>query len=166
MNILQKNSFPLLVSAVLLQTSVFGQTGVALEKLKTAAESGDATSQDSLAGAFVCKQDEQQAETWYRRAAAQGFAHAEGRLANILFKRARSATSSVADNKADLGTEAIRWATLAANQGDHRGQTELAEAYLDGVYIQSDLVAAYKWGEACPTNLPPSLAGRCAMLRF
>jgi hypothetical protein len=143
----QKISFSIVVLAALFLSPAFAQTGVDLEKLKLAAESGDAVAQDSLARVFDFKQDEQQSEIWYRKAAGQGFAPAEGQLANKLFRRVRSTVNLDADKKAALGTEAVRWATLAANQGDHRGQADLAEACLDGVFIQPNLVEAYKWGE-------------------
>ena len=58
-------------------------------------------------------------------------------------------------DKAALADEAVKWVTLAANQGDKLGQVDLARMYLEGKLVKPDLIEAYKWGELSARN--PSL---------
>ena len=96
-----------------------------------------------------------QAEVWYHKAAGQGYAHAQGRLGNMLLMRSRLTIGVKPDARAAIADETIKWVTLAANQGDKRGQANLAEIYLEGKLVKQDLIEAYKWGELSAKN--PSL---------
>lgn len=91
--------------------------------------------------------DSAQAMIWYRKAAEQGFAHAQGRLGNMLLMRSRMSFSGTAAARAAMSDEALRWIILAANQGDTRGQADFAAICLEGKLVKRDLVEAYKWGE-------------------
>ena len=95
----------------------------------------------------VTASDSDQAEVWYRKAAEQGLAHAQGRIGNMLLMRSRMSVSSSAAARAAMGEEAVRWITLAANQGDKRGQADFADICLEGKLVKEDFVEAYKWGE-------------------
>lgn len=118
-----------------------------LARIKAAAEAGDPIAQDKFAEQFIMQIDTKQAEFWYRKAAAQGYGHAQGKLGNMLLNRSRMTINRTAKECAALGEEAVHWATLAATQGDKRGQADLADIYLDGKLVKPDLVEAFKWGD-------------------
>ena len=118
-----------------------------LAQTKVAAEAGDPASQDKLAEAFVMRADSERAEIWYRKAAEQGLAHAQGRLGNMLLMHSRVAVSRTPAARAAMGEEAVHWIILAANQGDKRGQADFADICLEGKLVKRDLIEAYKWGE-------------------
>jgi hypothetical protein len=122
-----------------------------LEQIKIAADAGDPAAQDKLAE----RVDSTQAEILYRKAASQGYVHAQGKLGNILFMRCFMSPSDKSAAHAALAAEAIKWATLAANQGDKLGQANLARIYFDGKWVKQDLVEAYKWGELSAKNPAP-----------
>ena len=119
-----------------------------IEQLKIAADAGDPVSQDKLAA----RVDYKQAEVLYRKAAEQGYAHAQGKLADMLFLRCQTAFSLKPAEKAALADETVKWATLAANQGDKLGQADLGRMYLEGKLVKLDLIEAYKWGELSAHN--------------
>lgn len=118
-----------------------------LEQIKIAADAGDPAAQDKLAENFILRMNTAQAELWYRKAAAQGYAHAQGQLGNMLLMRSRMTIGLKPDARAAIATEAVRWMTLAANQGDSQGQANLADVYLEGKLVKQDLIEAYKWGD-------------------
>jgi len=122
-----------------------------IEELKIAADTGDPIAQDKLAARVEFKQS----EVLYRKAAGQGYAHAQGKLGNILFLRCQLSTGLKPVEKAAIADEAIKWATLAANQGDKQGQSDLARMYLEGKVVKMDLIEAYKWGELAARNPSP-----------
>jgi TPR repeat protein len=144
----QALSGPTFLALVLAATSLFAQSPPAtLAQIKVAADAGDAASQDKLAESFVMRADGAQAMIWYRKAAEQGFPHAQGRLGNMLLSRSRTDAFATPAARAAMSEEAVRWITLAANQGDKRGQADFADICLDGKLVKQDLVEAYKWGE-------------------
>ena len=51
-----------------------------------------------------------------------------------------------------LGEETLKWSTLAANQGDKRGEAVLARIYLEGKLVKQDLIEAFKWGDLSAKN--------------
>ena len=127
------------------------QTTPTLAEVKIAADAGDPVAQDKLAE----RVDSAQAEVLYRKAAMQGYAHAQGRLGNILLMRSRLTIGVKPDARAAIADETIKWATLAANQGDKQGQANLAEIYLKGKLVKQDLIEAYKWGDLSAKNPSP-----------
>jgi hypothetical protein len=84
---------------------------------------------------------------WYRKAAEQGYVPAEGKLGNLLLLHYRMSVTLKPEQRATLGDEALKWITLAANQGDAQGQANLADVLVEGKLARQDLVEAYKWGE-------------------
>src|SRR5450631_2293133 len=118
-----------------------------LDQIKIAADAGDPASQDKLAENFIMHMDRARAETWYRKAAEQGYAHAEGKLGDMLLMRYNINFSLKPDARAAVGDEALKWITNAANQGDKQGQTDLAGLCLEGKLVKRDLIEAYKWGD-------------------
>jgi len=142
---LLRSSFLAVVLAV---TPASAQSpSASLAETKVAAEAGDPAAQDKLAEAFIMRGDSDQAITWYRKAAEQGFAHAQGKLGHMLLMRSRTSVSSTSAARAAMSDEAVHWITLAANQGDTHGQADLADICLQGKLVKKDLVEAYKWGE-------------------
>ena len=103
-----------------------------LDQIKIAADAGDPASQDKLAENFIMHMDRARAETWYRKAAEQGYAHAEGKLGHMLLMRYSVNFNLKPDARAAVGDEALKWITNAANQGDKQGQTDLAGLCLEG----------------------------------
>ena len=142
----------LILALLFAATCAIAQTpALSIEELKLAADAGDPVAQDKLAA----RVDYKQAEVLYRKAAGQGYAHAQGKLGNILFLRCQMSVGLKPAEKAAIADEAVKWATLAANQGDKQGQSDLAQMYLDGKVVKMDLIEAYKWGELADRN--PSL---------
>jgi hypothetical protein len=119
-----------------------------LEQLKIAADAGDPVAQDKLAE----RVNAAQAEELYRKAAENGYAHAQGRLGNILLMRYRLFIGVKSEVRAATGDEAIKWVTLAANQGDKQGEASFSQIYLEGKLVKQDLIEAYKWGELSAKN--------------
>lgn len=102
------------------------QTGdmvTAMESLKQAAEAGHAPAQTLLADVLDKSDFNEEALTWYRKAAAQGNADAEYGLGAM-----HAAGEGVARNPA----EARRWFALAAARGHTQSIRVLAHAYLNG----------------------------------
>jgi hypothetical protein len=142
----------LIIALTFAAACVYAQpTMPTLAQIKIAADAGDPVAQDKLAE----RVDLAQAEVLYRKAAAQGYAHAQGRLGNMLLMRSRSTFPLFGlkpDARAAIGNEAVKWITLAANQGDKQGQANLADICLEGKLVKQDLVEAYKWGELSSEN--------------
>lgn len=154
----------LLLVLVLATTCAVAQIPApSLADIKTAAEAGDPAAQDKLAEQFILHMDPAQAEFWYRKAADQGYAHAQGKLGDLLLSHARMTIGMKPEVKAATGSEAVKWLTLAANQGDTLGQADLAGLYLNGEFVQRDLLEAYKWGDLAGQGtpfFPPVITGR------
>jgi hypothetical protein len=137
---------------IFMATCAFAQLAApTLEQIKSAADAGDPVAQDKLAD----RVDWAQSEVWLRKAAAQGYPRAEGRLGYRLFMRAQLSPAMKPDARAAIADEAIKWATLAANQGDKQGQANLAQIYLEGKFVKQDLIEAYKWGDLSAKNPTP-----------
>jgi len=153
----------LIIALIFAVTCAFAQQPPpTLEQIKIAADAGDPVAQDKLAERVGW--DTAQGEVLYRKAAAQGYVHAQGRLGHILLMRNRStfplfglkpdaqaATNAI---RAAINDEAVKWITLAANQGDKQGQTDLADLCLEGKLVKQDLIEAYKWGELASQGMP------------
>lgn len=118
-----------------------------LAQIKIAADAGDPAAQDKLAENFIMRGDSDQAMAWYRKAAAQGFAHSQGKLGYLLLLRSRTSVLASPAERSAIGEEARKWIILAANQGDKRGQADFADICLEGKLMKQDLVEAYKWGD-------------------
>lgn len=126
----------------ILFASMFSVSAQSLDQIKIAADAGDPEAQYKLA-----QRDPNHAEIWYRKAANQGFVPAEGQLGNLLLLHYRMSIGQKSEQHAALGDEALKWITLAANQGDAQGQANLADVLVEGKLAKQDLVEAYKWGE-------------------
>jgi hypothetical protein len=138
----------LLVAFILPALSAFAQlTGPSLEQIKIAADAGDAAAQDKMA-----ERDTANAEMWYRKAAQQGYVHAQGKLGDRLLMHAQLTIGVKPEARAALIDEGVKWATLAANQGDKQGQATLAWIYLNGKLVKQDFIEAYKWGDLSAKN--------------
>jgi hypothetical protein len=120
-----------------------------LEQIKIAADAGDPAAQDKLAE----KVDPKQAEVLYRKAAEQGYVHAEGKLGYLLLLRGQLTFGVKPEVRAAILDEGVKWATLAANQGDKQGETSLAQICFEGKLVKQDLIEAYKWGDLAAKNL-------------
>lgn len=141
---------PLTILAILAATAfgAFAQSAMPpLAEIKIAADAGNPAAQDKLAVAYVMRANMKEAEVWYRKAAAQNYAHAEGQLGNMLLMRSRMSVGLKPAARDEMANEAVKWIMLAANQGDKRGQADFADICLEGKWMKQDLVEAYKWGD-------------------
>jgi hypothetical protein len=125
-----------------------------LAEIKIAADAGDPAAQDKLAE----RVDSAQAEVLYRKAALQGYVHAQGKLGNMLLMRSRMTFGLKPDARANMEQESLKWIILAANQGDKQGQADFASVCLEGKLVKQDLIEAYKWGELSSEGLPLAIA--------
>jgi TPR repeat protein len=137
-----------------------------LEQIKIAADAGDPVAQDKLAEQFMMRADVADAENWYRKSAEQGYAHAQGQLGNMLLMHWRSTIGLKPDAHAAIGDEAVKWITLAANQGDTQGEETLAGLCLEGKLVKLDLIEAYKWGDLAAQKNLFSSAKNSAILKM
>lgn len=136
-------------------------SGSELIAVKAAAEAGNPTAQDRLAGEFIRHREFVQAELWYRKAAKQGYVNAQAMLGEMLLAHAGLTAGVKPDVIAATGSEAIRWLTLAANHSNTLAQAELAGAYFNGQFVKADLLEAYKWG-VIAAKAPPATPGSTA----
>src|ERR1039458_859459 len=140
------------IAVIFAATCALAQTiASTLEQIKIAADAGDPVAQDKLAA----RVDPKQAEVLYRKAAEQGYAHAQGRLGNLLFLRIYLTIGGKPQTRAAIADEAVKWATLAGNQNDKQGEATLAQIYLEGKLVKQDLIEAYKWGDLADKNPIP-----------
>lgn len=133
-------------------------SGSALIAVKTAAAAGDPAAQDTLAGESVRHGNFLDAELWYRRAAEQGYVHAQGKLGEMLLAHAGLGAGVKTQTAEAIGLEAIKWLKLAANGSNTLAQAELAGVYFNGQFVKADLLEAYKWGDIA-AHAPLSIAG-------
>ncbi|HEX3625909.1 MAG TPA: hypothetical protein VH280_10845 [Verrucomicrobiae bacterium] len=138
-------------------------SGSALTAVTAAAEAGNPAAQDKLAGDFVRHRNFLEAELWYRKAAKQGFVHAQATLGEMLLANAGLNSGQKPKASEAIGLEAIKWLTLAANASNTLAQAELAGVDLNGQFVKPDLLESYKWGDIAsksPPSVPGSNAGR------
>jgi len=138
-------------------------SGSALAAVKAAADAGDPAAQDKLAGDCIRRRNFLAAELWYRKAATQGFVHAQATLGEMLLAHTGLSTGQRPQAAEAIGLEAIKWLTLAANGSNTLAQAELAGVYFNGQFVKPDLLEAYKWGDIAsksPPSTPGSDAGR------
>lgn len=112
----------------------------AIDRLRKAAEQGDATAQFNL-GYCYCKgqgvpQDYAEAVKWYRKAAEQGEAGAQCNLGNC-YQKGEGVPQDYA--------EAIRWYRKAAEQGDAGAQYNLGLCYDASLGVPMNIFEAVKW---------------------
>jgi len=147
--------FLAVATALLLFLRVNAQPSASsMAEIKIAAEAGDAAAQDKLAEAYAMRLDSAQAEAWYRKAAGQSYLHAQAKLGSMLLMRSRMSSGYSTGDRAAAGAEGVRWLLLAANQGDHAAQADLASVYLDGKLMKLDLAESYKWGDLAAQGSP------------
>jgi hypothetical protein len=129
-----------------------------LVEIKAAADAGDPAAQVKLGD-----RDNNNSEFWYRKAADEGYAPAQGKLGFRLLLHYRMTFVKKEPEYTALGEEAVKWITLAAYQGDKRGQTDMADICLEGKLVKKDLVEAYKWGDLAGNGSmidPATIMGR------
>lgn len=129
---------------LLASATLSGQQPNPLADLKSAAEAGDAKSQDKLGDIYRNSGDFENAVTWYRRAAPQGMLNSQYQLAHQLLSWADSpmVKKEVSVSHVD---EALPWLLKAATRRHVRAQLELGRMYGDGRFLAKDLPEAYKW---------------------
>lgn len=125
------------IGASSLAASALDDSAAAIAAMLPLAEKGDAIVQCDL-GNFYAKrgtaQDSQEAVKWYKKAADQGLADAQFRLAY-------SYSNGIAQDKA----EAAKWYKLAAEQGHQEAQRALWLMYSEGDGVPQDGAEAVKW---------------------
>ena len=111
------------------------------ENLRGRVELGDAEAQFDLGGHLFrgdlgIAQDDAEAARWYRLAADQGLANAQGNL-GFMYRNGRGVPQDDA--------EAVRWYHLAADQGDANAQFDLGVMYRNGRGVPQDDAEAIRW---------------------
>jgi TPR repeat protein len=110
------------------------------DELKRKAEAGDADAQWRLGNCYYsgtdCKQDYDEAATWYRKAAEQGIASAQTQMGHM-YEDGRGVAQDY--------QEAIKWYRKAAQQGEALAEVTLADCYEKGRGVAKDYVEAYKY---------------------
>lgn len=129
-------------------TAFKGNTAEALKQWTPIAEQGDAKAQFML-GELHNNRDEyhdsKMAFRWYTKAAEQGYAEAQDRLANFystIYSELGIQDSDGINNSDKIATE---WYLKAAEQGNMHAQFRLGRAYEEGRGAQKDLSQAAKW---------------------
>jgi TPR repeat protein len=112
-----------------------------LAEIRAGADKGDANAQYELGGAFFSgtlgvTKDEVEAMKWYRKAAEQGFAPAQGMLGTCFLTGETGAKDSA---------EAVKWLRKAAEQNDAMAQLNLGYCYDHGDGVAKDYAEAIKW---------------------
>ena len=94
---------------------------------------------------FGVDRDDEQALSWYRKAAEHGLPAAQ-RLVGDFYRRGRG-------GKADAA-EAARWYERGAEGDDLRAQYQLGQMYFNGAGIPMDYAAAYFWFAIAASQTP------------
>ena len=135
----------LIVLAWLALTTWTAQTGHTaedqeLDKIRRAAEQGDAEAQTDLGGMYRdgqgLPQDDAQAVHWYRRAADQGYAPAQDNLGRM-YQNGRGVPQDDA--------QAVSWYRRAADQDEANAQNNLGAMYQMGRGVLRDYTQAVHW---------------------
>jgi len=135
----------LAAAATLTPSPTRAQTNLpTLAATRIAAESGNPVAQDSLAEAFFADQNNTVAVDWFKKAAAQGYAHAQWRLGQIYQKGSPRIVGKSGPVPLDR-KESTRWYLMAARLGYAPAQFDLGRIYETGAGVGTDRVEAYKF---------------------
>jgi len=147
------------------------------EQMRQRAQAGDAQAQNEVGmmyekGLMSYPQDDKQAAQWYRKAAEQGHAIAQGNLGTLYMEGKgvpqdnaqalqwwnKAAAQGNAEAQYNLGVaygigqgvtkdygQAKSWFQKSANQGDAQAQNELGMMYYDSLGVKQNLVKARQW---------------------
>jgi len=111
-----------------------------LDKIRKAAEQGDAVAQNNLGVCYEqgngVAQDIDEAVKWYRKAAEQGLAEAQNNL-GVCYLMGRGVPEDEA--------EGVKWLRLGAEQGYVLAQRNLGSCYANGYGVPQDKAEAVKW---------------------
>lgn len=122
-----------------------GQTSLpSLAATRIAADSGDPAAQDSLAEAYLAGDNHTVAVDWFKKAAAQGCAHAQWRLGQIYQKGYSRVVGKSGPVPLDR-KESMRWYLMAAKQGYTPAEFDLGRIYETGAGVPTDRIEAYKF---------------------
>ena len=107
------------------------------QSLEPRAEPNDAEAQYKLGERYFQGKDKEEAVKWYRRAAEQGHAQAQGQLGYCY---------AFGEGVAEDEGEAVKWYKKAADQGGAGAQYRLGMHYhFDGQGVAKDAMEAVKW---------------------
>jgi TPR repeat protein len=122
-----------------------GDYATAMRLWRPLADQGDVVAQFNIGIAFLngygVPKDSAEAETWFRKAANQGYAAAQNSLGNMY--QAKNAADAAQNPRRTA--EAASWYSKAANQGLAIAQLSLGLMYEGGIGVPQDYVQAYKW---------------------
>ncbi len=145
---------------VLILAAAVAAQSTEIEKLRLAAEQGDAVAQSTLGVMYAngqgVPQDYQEAVRWGRRAAEQGNADAQIFLGGMYW---------IGQGVPQDCQEGVQWFGRAAEQGDARAQMLLGGMYYKGsgsedyqeAQAQYNLNFMYCWGEGVPQDYQEAL---------
>ncbi len=117
-----------------------GDYETAYQELLPLVETGDVRAENSLAWHYLnglgIEQDYVEAETWFRKAAAQGYAKAQYNL-GVMYVHGDGVRQDYA--------EGIKWFRKAAEQDDADAQYYLGVLYVQGLGVTKDYAEGIKW---------------------
>lgn len=138
-------AFCLAAAATLTPSFAPAQTNLpTLAATRIAAESGNPVAQDNLAEVYLAGENNTVAVDWFKKAAAQGYAHAQWRLGQIYQKGSPRIVGKSGPVPLDL-KESVRWYLMAARLGFAEAQYDLGRIYETGTGVPTDRVEAYKF---------------------
>lgn len=121
----------------------------AYQELRPLAEAGDPKAQYYIGFMYYSgkgvSQDSVQAVKWVKPAAETGLADAQYLFALMTEAGLVGPKGKKGAHKAEAIKEAIKWFTLASEQGHVNAQVKLADRYLQGEGVPHDPVLAYAW---------------------
>jgi TPR repeat protein len=123
----------LAVAAIVLGSDVSAIRAQIPDELRRAAESGDRVAIDSLATAYLFRENFEEAARWYRRGAELGYQNSQVNYAWMLLKGRGIARDE---------SEAFRWFLAAANSGHPYSYLATAEMYATGKGTERDPIEA------------------------
>ena len=111
------------------------------QNLLTDASKGDPCAAENLGNFYYSRQDYRKALQWYEKVASRG----NSRVAFILSGMYRNGLLDTASSRADQ--QAHLWLVRAAEQGLDLAQVELADQYVNGAGVESNVPQGMYWYE-------------------
>jgi TPR repeat protein len=121
------------VAAIVLGSDVSAICAQIPDQLRLPAESGDRVAIDSLARAYLYRENYEEAARWYRRGAELGYQNSQVNYAWMLLQGRGVARDD---------SEAFRWFLAAANSGHPYSYLATAEMYAVGKGTERDPIEA------------------------
>lgn len=155
-------AFALLATSLFLQGAEPAPATPSIAELTASAEKGDPEAQYDLAvryyhGFYGASHDFAAALKWFQKAAEQGHASAQNRLA-LMYENGEGTIKDL--------SAALKWLQKAAAQGSDTAQYNLALMYYEGKGTTKDLSAAFKWRQKAADQGNPLAQYKLAFMYY